>query len=147
MPRLSNSNETVLKNQLVAISRQLLPNYDIFRVETQDTAIGIPDIVFNGDKTVTWMEVKWATPTFKSREIQRMTVLKLARSVQAWYTVFYEYNGVKRTYIVPPELIHDNLVRPQIYGVSSSWTLVSEGFDFRFISLQIKKRHYDYLRA
>lgn len=144
--KLGNTDEKILKNHLVAHARQLLPSYEVFRVETSETKVGVPDIVCNGDMRTSWVEVKYATPNFKSREVQRQTVLRLAKTGFAWYIVFYEHLGVKRTYIVPAEQIHAMPVSNLIYTISPTWTNVVEGFDYRRILIYLRGLHRDYVR-
>jgi hypothetical protein len=90
--------EAILKAALVAHLRKNLPGFVIIRHEDRLTS-GVPDISVSGNGRTTWWEVKLA-PGFKSKGIQKLTLLKLSLSGYARYIIYDKSGSV---YIVQPK--------------------------------------------
>lgn len=116
-------NETDLKAALCSEGRLRLPGWEIIRIEDIFTH-GIPDITFTGRGKTTWVEAKYGTPSFKVKGIQKHKMQKLALAGSAFFLVYWEKGGIRRTYIVPPKDIDLD---------PSEWTNFTEGFDHKWV--------------
>lgn len=92
--------EATLKSALVRALRTL-PNAVVFRHEDRFTH-GIPDISITLHHATTWLEVKFANPSFNSRGIQELTLLRLALVGTARYVIYHQDGTEAKTYIVHP---------------------------------------------
>jgi len=123
--------EAVLKSELVKQARESLPKFVIQRHEDRITH-GVPDISVDGNKVGSWIEVKFANPTFKTRGIQELTMSRLSRATHAYYVVYADVKGVRRTYIVEPEKIGSPM---------DEWGTYTTGFDHKWVVEYIKEVH------
>src|SRR6266852_4323907 len=100
--------ESFLKSQLMATIRRELPNFVALRHEDVRTS-GIPDLSMTGYGKTSWWEVKHATPTFSSNNLQELILMRLAATVTAYYILYHELKGNKRTLIVHPKQLNNLL--------------------------------------
>jgi len=124
--------EAILKGNLVKELRLSFPSFVIIRHEDSFTH-GIPDISIDGNKITSWIEVKYANPTFASKGIQELTMLRLANASHAFYVVYFEKAGNKRTYFIAPHDIGNSI---------ESWCNYVDGFNHKWIIENIKGVHY-----
>jgi hypothetical protein len=127
-------NESDLKGDLVRLVKDMFPHWVVLRHEDHFTH-GIPDISVTGNKRTSWIEVKHATPSFKSKGIQELTMLKLARSGIAFYVVYWQKKEQKRTYLVQAN---------EIMFSSDTWNCFCHGFNHAWVVEKIKEAHYDH---
>jgi hypothetical protein len=81
-------SEADLKNDLVQKMRKHLTGFVIFRHEDHRTS-AIPDISVTGYRRTTWLEVKFADPSFDSPELQHLRMRQLeACGFGAWYVIY-----------------------------------------------------------
>lgn len=132
MKRINKVDEAQLKSELVLLARKMIPRYVIIRHEDVFTH-GIPDISITGNKRISWLEVKLATPKFKSKGIQELTMLRLASAGIAWYPVYYEVGDVRRVYRVHPSEIGKPI---------EEWKNFAEGFNHEWVIQEIINDHY-----
>lgn len=130
-------DESKLKGALCDVARQTLKSFVIIRHEDRFTH-GIPDISIDGNKTCTWLEVKYANPGFKTKGIQELTMLRLALASHAYFVVYWERNKEKRTYIVDPCDIGKDM---------NSWERFRDGFNHQWVVEFIKGVHNDNNRS
>ena len=123
--------ESTLKADLVKKARAILKGWEILRHEDRFTH-GIPDITFTGLKRTSWWEAKYATPGFKVKGIQELKTRRLALAGLAFFVVYWEVAGEKRTYIVDPCNIRDDI---------SSWKRFTVGFNHEWVIGFIKEAH------
>lgn len=123
--------ESDLKRPLVKLLREVYPNFIIWRIEDPTTS-GIPDIIVVGNKISSYWEVKRANPHFKSKGVQELTMLRLARHGLAFYIVYYEHAAEKRTYIVDPKDVGKPIL---------DWSDFVIGFDHHWIAKRIGDVH------
>lgn len=100
--------EATLKTALTSLLRKELTGAVIFS-HTGAMTSGIPDISVTWRGKTSWFEVKWANPTIKSRGDQDLSLLRLAGQGNAWYIIYEEKRGVKRTGIVHPSAFQEGL--------------------------------------
>jgi hypothetical protein len=130
--------EASLKAALMLSLRQQLPGFVCQRHEERFTA-GWPDISVTGHRRTSFWEVKHGTPSWQSRGIQDLTMLRLARaSFHARYIIYHEQRGVKRTLIIRPELLHD--VQPG-HMRDDQIDAQCPGFDHAWLTEHIKWVH------
>lgn len=125
-------NESMLKSALMLILKQQNPRFVALRHEDIRTS-GIPDLSLTGFNRTTWWEFKYANPKFKSEGIQELTMLRLAAVGFARYVVWEDVGGFKRTLVVHPKHIGEDL------GVHAESSCV--GFDHRFIAKYMEDIH------
>ena|SRR3990167_5265793 len=123
--------EQELMSALLKEARARLPRYVIIRHEAGLTH-GIPDFSVTGDNVTSWIEVKHATPNFKSKGIQELTMNRLALAGHAFYVVYWEDPAFQATYIVLP---------PDIGRPPEDWEICREGFNHQWVVEEIKKLH------
>ena len=125
-----------MKGELAKFFRDFLPQYVSNRLEDRFTH-GVPDFpVTGGSKRVTvWLEVKHANPKFQCRGVQELMMLRLAKAGYAAFVVYYEDEGIRRTYIVDPK---------DIGKAPEEWTVFSEGFNHRFVAEYVVKVSNDH---
>ena len=137
------ASETVLKAQLCRKLELTFPKAVVIRNEDPvKIRSGIPDISFTWQGTTSWIEGKRAIPKIRTaHKIQIYTMLKLAATSNAFYVVWAEKDGVERTFIVSPTLIHKDLwdfncmnVLKGQYGV--------DGIDHNFIIDHLREIHH-----
>ena len=130
--------ETQLKSKLTQTLRKSLNNAVIFRHEDQFTS-GIPDISVTWEGYTTWLEVKLAKPTIRSKGIQKHTMQMLSENGRCRYVVYLlekascqsKHFSLQSTYIVSPKSVND-WVSSKNYAV---------GFDHQFVVDFIKNSH------
>lgn len=126
--------EATLKTQLVFALKAELENAVIFRHEDMFQA-GIPDISVTWHRCTTWLEVKYARPYARGKNLQLMRALQLETEGRCWYVIYAEYpDGEKQTRIVRPS----ELAAKDIPGERTT-----TGFNHNFV-VQFIRRHYDY---
>ena len=123
--------ETPIKGDLTKFLRKGFPRYIIARIENT-ASNALPDIMITGHKITSWIEVKYASPDFRSKGDQELMMLRLAREGFAFYAIFYEVGKERRTYIVDPKDIGKPL---------DSWTYVVEGFNYQWIASHVEVIH------
>ena len=116
--------ETPVKSDLTLCLRKTFPSYLVFRIEN-NVSNAIPDIVVTGNKTTSWIEVKYADPDFGSKGDQELMMVRLARQGFAFYVIFYEVGKDRRTYIVDPKEIGKPL---------EEWKRFSSGFNYLYVA-------------
>ncbi len=121
--------ESSLKSALMATIKRELHNFVVFRHEDVRTN-GIPDLSCTGYGKTSWWEVKHATPKFSSTGIQHLTMQRLAAAGIAYYILYYELKGNKRTLIVHPR--HLTELQPDT---------ACTGFDHQLVTDFIKTVH------
>jgi hypothetical protein len=114
--------ETLLKSKLVQAFVRRLPNYVFIRHEDVRRS-GIPDASVTGDNMTSWMEVKHATPSFEWKGVQHDTMMRLSAEGWAYYVVYWEYNGRKKTLIVHPNDIATLDTQFQVEGFDHDWVV------------------------
>lgn len=128
---VNKHRERNINGVLVKILRNNLSGFVMERFEDKVTS-GIPDMAVTGNKITSRWEVKLATPKFKTKGIQELTMLRLAKAGYAWYIIYYEWQGVKRTYIVSPKDIGNDI---------QTWTDFAEGFNHEWVLERVKQVH------
>lgn len=123
--------ETPVKAKLAEFLRKRFPRFVIARIENQ-ASNALPDIVVNGNKITSWIEVKYATPDFRSKGDQELMMLRLDRQSYSFYVVFYDVDKEKRTYIVNPKEIGQPI---------ESWTNFVPGFDYLWVTHHVARLH------
>ena len=124
-------DESILKSQLGKEFRYRLPSYFFARHEDVRTS-GQPDINVTGgrSKRTTWIEVKYANPDFKSKDIQLLTMCRLEAVGSALYVIYEEtLDGIKQTYVFPPSQY-----------ASGRW-VATPGFDHKRVVLAVRDIH------
>ncbi len=124
-------SEAKIKSDLTEYLRKRFPMFVILRLEDRYTH-GIPDIAVWGNKIGSATEVKFATPHFKTKGVQELTLNRLARASFAWYTVYWEKAKERRTYIIQPKDIGRSLEE------SSNWV---KGFNHEWVGDHIWRVH------
>ena len=124
--------EAVLKAALVKLARESLLRFVVQRHEDRITH-GTPDMSIDGNKIGSWWEIKHGTPEFKSRGIQELTMSRLEIANNAFYIVYWEKGSLRRTYIVEPKFIGNEV---------SLWNHYTVGFDHRWVIEFIKEVHH-----
>ncbi len=100
--------EKRIQAELALECRSSLPaSFVIERPEDRITS-GASDMIVTGNKICSRWELKHATPDFKTKGIQELTMLRLAKAGFAWYIVYWQKNDLKMTFIVEPRLIGKN---------------------------------------
>lgn len=104
------ADESKLKSALMKCLQRGLPSWVHLRLEDVRES-GHPDILSIGYGRAASLEVKHATPRFKSKGIQELTMLRLAVVSIAYYVVYWEdeRGDNKRTFIVHPKRIGESL--------------------------------------
>lgn len=125
-------DENDLKEDLMKVAKERLRGFVVLTL--QDVASsGHPDVVANGGARTSWWEVKFADPVFESKEIQRLTMLRLAAcSYHASYIIYEEINEVQAVRIVHPK----DFPRWSTSGV------VRPGWDHNWVVEVIRRVHY-----
>lgn len=125
-------NEADCKGSFVKALREALPHFVVFRHEDHFTH-GLPDISVTGNGRTSWIEAKYANPSFKSKGIQNLNMRRLAKAGIAFYVVFwYNVKVGKRTYVVSPENLDDP---------PETWDIYVEGFDYKWLVEVVKQTH------
>jgi hypothetical protein len=119
--------------------REALQGFVVQRHEEVFTH-GTPDMSVAGVKRGSWWEFKYAIPdksgklTFKSKGVQELNMIRLARATIAWYIIFsVEADGKRHTHIVEPNKLADWEASPHRVA----------GFDYKFIARFIYESHID----
>ena len=99
-------NESTIKSALVKTLRLALPGFVVIRHEDRFTA-GVPDISVTGHGLTSWWEVKFANPRLHSRDVQRLTALRLASAGVCFYVVYQLEDDMRRVAVVHPHWIED----------------------------------------
>ena len=99
-------NEKTLVSGLVANLRTELPGSTVFKHADLVTA-GIPDISVTWSGWTSWLEVKYANPSFEVTGIQKLTMRRLAAQGLAWFIIY-----------------ESKLFRETTFGDSSNHTLI-----------------------
>ena len=123
-----NKQESTLKGNLMTHLRAM-KGYLPIRHEDVSTS-GIPDISITGYNFTSWLEVKHATPSFKSPGIQELMCLRLAAAGHCRYLIYYEKGAIKRTLIIHPKHLKD--LQPEAFCI---------GFDHEFVVDYIRQIH------
>jgi len=122
--------ETVLVSALVQTLRKAFPSFVIFKHADKFT-FGVPDISVTGRMKTTWLEVKYADPTFLSSGVQELAMKRLSATSYGWYVIYDENEGHRRTLLVVPELL-------------SEWKtqhIAVDTFDHEWVAMVIGKVH------
>lgn len=120
--------EAELKAKLVLKLRTQHKNYVVLRHEDR-FRVGIPDMSVTGNKITSWWEAKYANPHVRSRGAQELAMLRLGRAGIAYYIIYHEEGGIRRTGIVHPG---------EIKTLAGAWV---EGFDHQFVIDFIMRIH------
>ena len=81
------TNEAALKDKLVETFRKICPGAVVLRHEDKNTA-GIPDISITWRRYTTWLEVKYANPSYTCRGLQKFTCAKLEAEGRCWFVIY-----------------------------------------------------------
>lgn len=115
---------------------KLLPRSFVVERHEQKITHGTPDICITGNWVTSRWEVKHATPNFKTKGIQELTMNRIALAGYAQYVVYWQKPNLgKRTYIVHPRDIGKD---PE-----SEWKDFIEGFDHDFVLNRVKDVHFN----
>lgn len=124
--------EAMLKSALMRYLRKKHPSAVILRHEDRITA-GIPDVSVTWDGSTSWWEVKYAKSRIRTRGIQELTCLRLARQGLCYYLIYEERDAFhKRTRIVTPVELQQGLDGE-----------LHDGFDHAFVAQFISRLHHD----
>lgn len=85
--------EAVVQRGLLKALRLAFPSFVIFK-HSEVLFSGVPDISVNGNNVTSWLEVKLAKPTLKSKGIQSLNMSRLSRNGHAYYVVYTERAGI-----------------------------------------------------
>ncbi len=96
-------NEKTLVTGLTQTLRKELFGAVVFNHADLVTA-GIPDVSVTWNGWTTWLEVKYANPSFEVTGIQNLTMRRLASQGLAWF-IIYDRMTIKQTLIVHPQYI------------------------------------------
>lgn len=127
--------EAKIKAAALKFIRAVLPGMFII-AHGENNRHGVADWSLSMNTITSWLEVKHATPSFKSRGIQVITCQRLAMTGRCRYLIFQiDSVGNKRTCIVHPKDV--------VFGVNSSFTIESaaQGYNYAFIVDYLKKVH------
>lgn len=128
-------NEKDLVSSLVKTLREGLQHFYVVKHSERiiGGTIGVPDISITGNKDTTWLEVKFADPTFTSSGRQELTMLMLANYGHCARYIIYEKRGKDRwTFIVHPK---------NFASWKTQFENVFEGFNHLQILDYIRKVH------
>jgi len=130
-------NESTLTSALMHKLREQLRGYECFRHPASYLSqAGIPDVSITGYGRTTWLEVKFAKPSIRSRGIQDQTMLRLAGAGRAYYIIYHLEHDIKRMGIVHPRIVHDS--DTNLWKYTGEWTL---GFKHAMVADFIRRGH------
>ena len=96
-------NEKTLVSALIEILERELLGAVVFNHADRMTA-GIPDVSVTWNGWTSWLEAKYANPSFEVKGIQKLMMGRLAAQGLAWF-IIYEHVTENRTLIVHPQYI------------------------------------------
>lgn len=136
-------NETKAKAALMWHLRdpKVLPGFVCLRHENRPgIEVGQADISSTGYKITTHLEVKLADPHVRSRGVQELKMLRLARAGNAYYVIYYDIKGHQETHIISPARMKD---WPAVTDLNDGWTdrRWLTGFSHAFVSDFLRESH------
>lgn len=126
-------DEAALKSKLRDTGKEMLHGAVIWG--HNDSQAGLPDSSWNWNGFTTWVEAKYANPSFKTRGIQELTCLRLEQASKCIYVIFEEASKkstTKHTRIVSPKSIGKWRTDVLLYAV---------GFDYAAVVDFIRRSH------
>lgn len=106
--KLQEMSEKTLKRDCLNLLRPQMPGAVVLNIENDGSVqTGVPDTFIAVFRRCCWIEFKYVDDKhpFKSREIQKITCLRLAGACECWYVIYENVGGRQATYIVHPKIV------------------------------------------
>ena len=128
-------SEKKLKGALIKkLREELPPDWMVWLIEAGYLDAGKPDLAVLGGGHTSWLEIKFADPEVRDREIQRLTLKRAARAVGRVRYIIYRIEketGKKETRIVEP--------KDRDEWMTSG--IAVPGFDHRYVARYLLETH------